>query len=279
MKEPGEITHNSSKEERDYILEYQRVDLNDLSKTDILGVEFDNVSRDQAAAIIINFIKKKEKFHHILFIDPVKLMSFKSGKKLNRIPKKASLVLAESGGLRWAARQMGLELKEKISIISLMMDLIRYSEKNELTLFFLGSKEATIEKLFFNLIKHFPDIRIVGRHSGYLNQERELMVKEAIRKTSPDIIFLAMDFPEQEIWIENNTGYFGKSVVIGTWGSFDILSGKVPKMPEFFQANGLYWLWKVITRPWRIVKLWNTIKFFLLVKLAYFKNKKKNKTT
>ena len=42
------------------------------------------------------------------------------------------------------------------------------------------------------------------------------MVKKRF-KTNPDIIFIGMDFPRQEIWIENNTGYFGNSIVIGAW--------------------------------------------------------------
>jgi N-acetylglucosaminyldiphosphoundecaprenol N-acetyl-beta-D-mannosaminyltransferase len=263
MKDQFQIVHQSAKEERDYILEYQNINISARPKLTLSGVELDNISRDKAVAIIIDWVKKKEKFQHVLFLDPLKLMNMRTGKPLNRIPKKASMVLAEAGGIDWAANCVGENLEETISIISLMMDIIRYSEKQSLTLFFLGSKEKVIERLFFNLIKHFPEIRIVGRHSGYLNRERELMVKEAIRKTSPDIIFLGMDFPEQELWIENNTGFFGKSVVIGTWGTFDILSGNLERVPEYFQTKGLHWLWKVIIKPWNITKLWNTIYFYL----------------
>jgi len=278
MKEQFQIVHQSAKEERDYFLEYQNIDTTDRPKLNLAGIEFDNISRDKSVAVILDWIKKKEKFNHVLFLDPLKLIVMREGKPLNRITKKASMVLAESGGIEWASSQVGMKLVERISIISLMMDLIRYSEKQSLTLFFLGSKEKVIEQLFFNLIKHFPAIRIVGRHSGYLTKERELMVKEAIRKTSPDIIFLGMDFPEQELWIENNTGFFGKSVVIGTWGTFDILSGNLDKIPDYFQSRGLGWLWKVITKPWRLHKLWKTARFFIYFKLEGFKKRKVSET-
>jgi N-acetylglucosaminyldiphosphoundecaprenol N-acetyl-beta-D-mannosaminyltransferase len=278
MKEQFQIVHQSAKEERDYFLEYQNIDTTDRPKLNLAGIEFDNISRDKSVAVILDWIKKKEKFNHVLFLDPLKLIVMREGKPLNRITKKASMVLAESGGIEWASSQVGMKLVERISIISLMMDLIRYSEKQSLTLFFLGSKEKVIEQLFFNLIKHFPAIRIVGRHSGYLTKERELMVKEAIRKTSPDIIFLGMDFPEQELWIENNTGFFGKSVVIGTWGTFDILSGNLDKIPDYFQSRGLGWLWKVIINPWRLNKLWKTAHFFIYFKIAGLKKRKVSET-
>jgi len=277
MKDPKEITHNSSKEERDYVLEYQNVDISKREKVSILGVEIDNLTRDEAIANILDFHKKKETFHHILFLDPIRLMTMRPGKNLNRIARKASLVLPEGGGLNWAADQLGTPIKERISVISLMMDLIRYSEKKELTLFFLGSKEDIIEKLFFNLIRHFPEIRIVGRHSGHLNEARDLMVKEAIRKTNPDIIFIGMDFPRQEIWIENNTGYFGKSIIIGAWGNFDTLSGKVKKAPDYFQLRGLTWLWRILVRPYRLDKIFYMIQFFVTVKLENWKKNREAK--
>ncbi|HMV78794.1 MAG TPA: WecB/TagA/CpsF family glycosyltransferase [Leptospiraceae bacterium] len=271
MKQPFEVVHNSAKEEKDYVLEYQKIDVTERPKLTLDGVEFDNITRDHAVAVILDYIKKKERFHHILFLDPVKFMNVRETEPLHRITKKTSMILAESGGLSWAASKTGQSLVEHISIISLMMDLIRYSEKQGLTIFFLGSKEKTIETVFFNLVRHFPEIRIVGRHSGYLTRERDLMVKEAIRKTSPDIIFLGMNFPEQEVWIENNTGYFGKSVIIGTWSTFDVLAGKLQKSPSFFQDRGLYWLWKVISHPWRMDKVLRTIQFF--VHFAFYRKK------
>ena len=50
MKDPKEITHNSSKEERDYVLEYQNVDITSRDKISILGVDIDNMTRDEAIA-------------------------------------------------------------------------------------------------------------------------------------------------------------------------------------------------------------------------------------
>ncbi|MBE7412865.1 MAG: WecB/TagA/CpsF family glycosyltransferase [Leptospiraceae bacterium] len=264
MKEISKIGHNSSKEERDFLLEYKAIDLKSLEQFTLGGVTFDNVTIDESIAKIISFVEKKDKHYHILFLDPIKFMYMRKGAKLARIAEKASMVLADGSGLGWAARKMGFILKERISVIGLMMDIVRMAEKKNFTIFMLGSKEDIIEKVFFNLIRHFPDLRIVGRHSGHMNAQRELMVKEAIRKTSPDIIFLGLDYPEQEIWIENNTGYLGKSVIVGVGGAFDILSGKIKKAPDYFQVNGLTWLWRIIVRPYRINRVFKLLYFIIL---------------
>lgn len=270
MKEISDITHSSSKEERDFILEYKSIDLKSLGKISLSGIGFDNVTIDESIAKVISFIEKKESYEHILFLDPIKFMYMRKGAKLFRITEKASMILAEGAGLGWAAKRIGNPLKERISVIGFMMDMIRMAEKKNFTIFLLGSKETMIEKVFFNLMRHFPELRIVGRHSGHMNPQRELMVKEAIRKTSPDIIFLGLDFPLQEIWIENNTGYLGKSIVVGVGGAFDVLSGKTKKAPDYFQLKGLTWLWRIISKPYRINRVIKLIHFCILGLLKKF---------
>ncbi|EPG67795.1 glycosyltransferase WecB/TagA/CpsF family protein [Leptospira wolffii serovar Khorat str. Khorat-H2] len=265
MKQPGEIRHLSAKDDRDYLLDYQTLNVENLERTPILGVPFDNASLDEAVAKIYHLMEEKDKFHHVLLLDPIKTMALRKGKKLHRIAQKAGLILAEGAGLQWAARKLGGELKERIPTIALMMDLVRLCELRNYSIFLLGGKEEIVEKVYFNLSRHFPGVRIVGRHAGYLNTQRELLVKESIRKTSPNIIFLAMDFPEQEIWVENNTAFFGHAVVIGVGGAMDILSGKVKKAPNYFKLKGLTWFWRILVRPWRLLRLSRMIGFFVLV--------------
>lgn len=271
MSKPDSITHNSSKEERDYLLEYQSIDVNSIEKVDILGVSVDNADVNEAVAKIAHWIDKKESFHHILFLDPPKLMKLRSGKKLHRIVDKASMILPEGAGLTWASQG---KLKTRVPVIALLMDLVRLAEIKNYTIFMLGSNESTIERVFFNLTRHFPKLRIVGRHAGHMNKQREVMVKEAIRKTSPDIILFANDFPEQEIWIENNTGFFGKAVVIGVGGTFDTLSGKEKKAPDSFQLKGYTWLWRIMARPYRIFRMFRVLQFLLMVTIENIKSKK-----
>lgn len=262
MSSPNQIIHNSSKDERDYLLEYQAIDTDAIEKIQILGVGVDNATIDETVAKIARWIDERSQYHHILFLDPPKLMTMRPGKKLESIATKASMILAEGAGLEWASQG---RLKGRVPVIALLMDLIRLAELKGYTIFMLGSKEDTIEKVFFNLTRHFPKLRILGRHAGHMNQQREAMVKEAIRKTSPNIILVANDFPDQELWIDSNTEFFGKSVVIGVGGAFDVLSGKEKKSPDSFQLKGYTWLWRIMTRPYRIGRILRVIHFFLLV--------------
>jgi len=261
MKNPNEIVHTSSKDERDILLEYQNIDSTRIETVLVLGVPITNATTDEVVARLAKIIDSKADFHHVLFLDPIKLMRMRPKKRLYRIVEKAGTILADGAGINWMS---GGKLKERVTPIALMMDLVRLAEIKGYTLFFFGGRDEVVERVFFNLTHHFPKIRIVGRQAGHLDRPREMRVKEAIRKTSPDIIFLAMDFPDQEIWIENNTGYFGKALVIGVSGSLDVLSGMDPKAPDSFKLKGLTWLWRIIVRPYRILRIWETLYFVLL---------------
>lgn len=64
------------------------------------------------------------------------------------------MILAEGAGLQWAAARLGKVLKDRISTIALMMDLVRLCELRNYSIFMLGGKEASSKK-FTSL---FPDI-------------------------------------------------------------------------------------------------------------------------
>lgn len=269
------MSGHSAKEDRDYILEYKSMDLSNLKREELLDVPVDNVSRDEAVAAILDMIEKKNGPHHILFLDPLKLMRLRRSKKIGFISDQARMVLADGGGLEWAARKLGVALKERIPMIAMIMDLVRLAAKRDLTIYLLGSRMENLERVFFNLQRSFPGVRIIGRQEGYFNKDREVLVKEALRKSSPDLIFLGLGFPLQEIWMRDNWQYLSNAVVIGVDGSFDVLSGKQKKAPDNVQLAGFAWLWRTLTRPFLIDRLFATMGFYLMVTWRAFRRKKK----
>lgn len=88
MKKPGEIIHLSAKDDRDYLLDYQVIQTETLGKTDILGVQFDNVTQDESVAKIYRLMEEKEKFHHILFWIRLKSCRFEKEKNSIELPKR-----------------------------------------------------------------------------------------------------------------------------------------------------------------------------------------------
>lgn len=256
--------YDSYKEDRDLILEYNQADLENTNVVNVLGVGIDNLDRTQAVARVMRMIEGGG-VHNILLLNPYKLHRIKSNVDLKVSMDMASLTLASGSGLEWAAKMLRSPLKERIPTLSFIMDLVRISEIKEYTIFLVGGKGETVEKAFANIRKSFPKIRIVGRHGGYFNNEREESIIEAMRKSEADIIFVGLGFPKEDKWIHRIKREFNHGVFISVGGSIDIISGEIKKAPAYFMDTGLDWFYRIFTRPWRIGRLFRLGLFHIQV--------------
>ena len=257
-----DAVYDSWREDRDFILEYSQVSLDDANVVNILGMGVDNLSRKQAVVKVMRLIEKGG-VHHVFTLNPYKIQRIKSNLDLNIIYNKASMHLASGSGIKWAAKMCGSTIKERITILSFIMDLIRIAEIKEYPIFLVGGKPEIVEKAFFNIKKSFPKIRIVGRHSGYFNEAREKSVVEAMRKSDANIIFVGLGFPKEDMWIYKIKKEFKHGVFISVGGSIDVISGETKKAPDFFIERGLDWFYRIITRPWRFGRLLTLMFFYL----------------
>lgn len=266
-------------EDRDLFLVYKSIPLEKLEKVSLLGVPIDNITRDEAMAKILSFLEKKDKLRYVLFLDPVKLLHIKPKNKLSYLTG-SDLILVEGKGIGWGLQKFGYQLKERINKISLLMDLFRLAHKGEYTIYLLGSRQEDLEKIYMNLTRNLPGIRIIGKQSGFFNKEWEEKIKESIRKTSPDIVLIGMGFPRQEKWVQENKDIFcyrervkagnrivekyKYSVIIGVDNAFEILSGN-RRVPGFIQHHGLEWIWRVLKQPYRLDFIFRIIQYYVLI--------------
>ena len=259
-----EMDYYDSYKESDLILEYNQVTLDDAGVVNILGIGIDNITSPQAVVRVLNMIKDGG-VYHIVPINPYKLMRAKSNTELNALINKADIHLPSGGGLLWAAKMLRKPLKEKILLLSFMMDIIRIAEIEEHPIFIVGGKSEVAEMAFFNIRKSFPKIRIVGRHGGYFNKTRETAVIEAMRKSEACIFFVGLGFPKEDRWIQKIRKEFRNGVFISVGGSIDIISGSIKKAPAYFMERGLDWFYRIISKPWRIGRLFRMLYFFISV--------------
>jgi N-acetylglucosaminyldiphosphoundecaprenol N-acetyl-beta-D-mannosaminyltransferase len=252
--------YDSWKEERDVILEYNQVTFDDVNVVNVLGMGIDNVTRAQAVVKVMRMIEGGG-VHHVIALNPYKLHRYIYNQDLNLISSKASMRIVTGAGLQWAARMCRSSIKERIPLMSFIMDLVRISEIKEYSIFLVGARPEIVEHAFTNIRKSFPKIRIVGRHGGYFNPEREKSVVEAMRKSNANIVFIGMGFPKEDKWINTYKNEFRNTVFIGVDGCIDIISGEIKKAPPFFMDRGLDWFYRIITKPWRIGRLFRLLLF------------------
>ena len=97
-----------------------------------------------------------------------------------------------------------------------------------------------------------------------LDQEQPEIV-ERINAAKPDMLFVALGNPKQELWMGRNAAKLDVGAMIGIGGTFNFLAGRVKRAPKWMQRSGLEWVYRIIQEPGR---LWRRYAYGL-VKFAW----------
>ena len=225
----------------------------------ILGTRIDHVTMRQAVEQATEGMKSGRPF---VVVTPNSEIVVKANRdeRLMRIIDHAGLVVPDGIDLVIGSKLVKQPLKERVTRIDLMMELIAYAEKNGSRVFLLGGKPAIAELAAERLLEKHPKLNIVGTHHGYFKgshngeqgSEEERAIIERIRALEADMLFVALGAPSQEFFIEANKEALGAGLLMGVGGSFDVISGTIQRAPERWQRMGLEWLYRLIKEPWRI---------------------------
>lgn len=239
-------------------------------KVGIMGVQIDNIDFNEARKKIENYLKS-DKLNVIYTPNPEIVMRAKEDESLVNMLNRADLVTADGIGLIYAAKINKVPLKERVTGFDMSMEMLKIANRDGLGIYLLGGAEGISKKASENIKKDYPNIKVLGNHSGFFkgshtgnkDDKEELSILEEINRVKPDIIFVGMGFPRQEIWIDENRSRITGKVIIGNGGVMDILAGKVNRAPKVFQKLGLEWLYRLITNPSRIKRQIILPKFML----------------
>ena len=91
-----------------------------------------------------------------------------------------------------------------------------------------------------------------------LTEEEDEAVIEKINETCPDIVWVGLGAPKQEIWMAEHQGRIN-AVMIGVGAGFDYYAGNIKRAPVWMQRCNLEWLYRLMQDPKRLLKrYWNT---------------------
>lgn len=230
-------------------------------KKDVLGIKIDDISLDQAVEIVIRWLNKSGK-RYIVTPNPEIIVMAQSDEKLKDILNKADLSIPDGVGLK-----LGTDIVCNTPGVDLMEALIKSSLDYGFTIGLLGGREGVAEKCSKCLLKKYPKLKITFAQSGgEVNQQG--LPSTTYHLPPADIIFVGFGPPKQEKWIADNLHNIPVKVAMGVGGSFDYISGLVPRAPKLLRNLGLEWLFRLIIQPWRIGRQLRLIKFLYLLAIG-----------
>jgi N-acetylglucosaminyldiphosphoundecaprenol N-acetyl-beta-D-mannosaminyltransferase len=223
-------------------------------KVNIFGFQIDNMRMAEAISEIKEFIQGKSP-HQVITANSLMLHTAIDNKRLKEVFSKSALVVPDSIGMLLAGKILGQPLMEKVPGIDLMYQLFALCQKEGYSIYLLGAKPGVAAQAAEQVGRQFPGLRVAGTHHGYFDAREESQVIAEIKNLKPDILFVGLNIPRQELWIAEHLAGLGVPVAIGIGGSFDVISGRIKRAPAAMQQAGLEWLWRTIVEPWRIKRI------------------------
>ena len=109
-------------------------------------------------------------------------------------------------------------------------------------------------------------MKVVGVDPAFVKlDEDQPEIVERINAAKPDMLFVALGNPKQELWMGRNAAKLDVGAMIGIGGTFNFLAGRVKRAPKWMQKCGLEWVYRIIQEPGR---LWRRYAYGL-VKFAW----------
>lgn len=282
-----------------------------MNQVTLLDTPFDCLTQAEVLGAIKQRIEKGKRTR-IVTINPEFLLEAQRNSEFKEVLKTADLHLADGIGILWATHLLQIKpifpklykaiprayslyqclytllllpftkkvskdpLPERVTGSDLFLPLIQQLTKNKERIFLLGAAPGVAEKTARMIKAQVNEVDIAGYYSGSTQKEDAQKIITIINDSKATALFVAYQFPAQDIWIAQYLSRLHQiKVAIGVGGTFDFIAGtshiehnnnRTKRAPHWMRTLNLEWLWRLITQPYRWKRIFNaTFKFIKLV--------------
>jgi len=240
----------------------------EIKKINILGVGISEIDMKSALSQMENLILEKKR-GYICVCPNHTIMESQKDPKLRDIVNSADMATPDGMSIVLATKLLGHRKVNQVTGTDLMLAFSELSSKKGYTHFYYGGANGVPERLAEKMLKRFQNLKIVGTYSPpfrELTEEEDKAIIEMINNAKPDVVWVGLGMPKQELWIGKHFGLINAPIMIGVGAAFDFISGRKKRAPKWMQRMGLEWLYRLIQEPKRLWRrnLYHPIFFFKL---------------
>lgn len=239
----------------------------------LLGVKFGLLSITQAVDLATKKIETKDT-NYICLISVHPLIEAQFHTEYKNVLNRAGLVLPDGMPIIWAARLFGRKIKNRTYGPDLMLELLAIAENKGYSNFFYGGTKEILTKLKIKLKDKFPKLKIAGTLAPpfrELTKKEDEKIIKYIKDASPDILWVGLGVPKQDIWMNLHKDRLKGIIQIGVGAAFSFHAGVLKQAPKWMQRHGLEWFFRITQEPRRL--WWRYLKcvplFIIFVFLQY----------
>jgi len=247
-----------------------KADLSRLNKINVRGLDFYDMSLDDAAMICAAAADDREGGPFVVFTPNAEIaQACLEDEKFAECVKSADLLLQDGAGVILASKILGTPLKTKIAGIDLGERVIEHSAKTGRKVYFLGAapengeRKAVAALAGEKLAEKYEGFRLCGYHHGYFREEESDQIISEINSLGCDVLFVCLGAPKEEYWIARHKSELSVGLILALGGSLDGYAGVVKRAPEAFIKMNCEWLYRLIKQPSRFKRMLKLPKYVI----------------
>jgi N-acetylglucosaminyldiphosphoundecaprenol N-acetyl-beta-D-mannosaminyltransferase len=240
----------------------------DVARTDILGVRVCELTIPRALDIIAASIETRAKSRFV-FCTVHTITECQRDPRLMEAVNN-SIVAPDGMPLVWLCRRSGRKDIRRVYGPDTLLATCQAGVVARYRHFFYGSTDETLAALVRRLSTRYPGIVVAGTYVPpfrTLSPGEDAEIVEQINAAAPDIVWVGLGMPKQELWIAAHQGRLTAPVLMAVGAAFDFHAGIVRQAPPWIQRSGLEWLFRLTQEPrrlWRRYLIGNTRFLWLL---------------
>lgn len=226
-------------------------------KIDVLGVGISTTSYEEVSAVCAGWIAERpaERGRYVCVTSVHGVMEARKSDRIRSILNGADIVTPDGMPLVWALRSFGAVLQKRVYGPNLMLSLCAKAQNASHRIFLYGSTAQTLDALERNLHQRYPELIIAGKYSPPyrpVTPGEDEEICRLIRAARPDLVFVGISTPKQELWMADHTALLPGVVMVGVGAAFDFHAGRLRQAPAWMQAHGLEWFYRLTQEPARL---------------------------
>ncbi len=226
----------------------------DIRRVNILGVGISAITMQQAVNQVTHWIDSRTcRYVSVCTVHTV--MECRRDERMRDAVNAASLATPDGMPLVWLSRRQSHQPVDRVYGPDLMLALCQLSVERGYSHYFYGGTAGVPELLAGNFQQRFPGLKVAGTYSPPfrpLTSNEQAQIISQINQAAPDIIWVGLGTPKQDLWMAAHRPQLTAPVLIGVGAAFDFHTGRIPQAPRWMQQSGLEWLFRLWQEPRRL---------------------------
>lgn len=224
------------------------------TRHNVLGVGISPINMSQALEQLDAWIAARDR-QYVCVCNVHSVMECRRSQEVRYVFNRAGMVTPDGVPLVWLLRMAGYAHVARVYGPDLMLATMQHSVTTGYRHYLHGGVAGVADELAAVMRRRFPGVAIVGAGTPAFGSAAELCTDEIadiINGAEPDIVWVGMSTPKQDLWMSCMRPRLRAPVLIGVGAAFDFHTGRVPQAPRWMMRSGLEWLFRLKQEPRRL---------------------------